>query len=134
MAEPARRSPVYNIVGVAVAGLIVIAAAALVMALAPSLKKTTLAEQLAATLKTQFPGTAPEVTGPEAGGLLRISLKVAFDPTRQWKQAQEAFDRASAVVEASKPSGVKAVEVTLVGVSVEGTPASMSRTLDYPGE
>jgi hypothetical protein len=131
METPEGRSPVYNIVGFAIAGLIVVAAVALVIVLAPALKRTTPLERVVGALKTQFPGSAPEVKGPDSSGALRISLKVPFDPTVQWKQAQGTFDRAAAVTEAEKLSGIKTTELTLVGVSVEGHPTSVSRTLDY---
>ncbi len=131
MAETEGRSPVYNIVGFAIAGLIVVAAVALVIVLAPALKKTTPLERVVAALKTQFPGSDPEVTGPDTGGALSISLKVPFDPTVQWKQAQEAFDRAAGVAEAEKLSGIKTIDLRLVGVSLQGNATSVSRALDY---
>jgi hypothetical protein len=131
MPDTERRSPIYNIAGLAIAGLIVIAAAVLVVVIAPTLKKATPLDRLLVALNAQLPGSVPQVTGPDEGGALRIALKVPFDPTADWKQTQQTFERASVVAEASGLHGVKTLEIALAGVSVEGHPASMTRTLNY---
>jgi len=131
MDDGSGRSPVYKVVAFAFAGLIVVAAAVLLMVLAPALRRTTPTERLLAALQAQFPGSKPEISGSDTTGHLTIALSVPFDPTMQAKEAYEAFDRVAKVAEAQKLEGTRTLEVTLVGTSLEGNPASVSRTLDY---
>ncbi len=131
MDDGSGRSPVYKVVAFAFSGLIIVAAAVLLMVLAPTLRRTTPTEQLVSALETQFPGSEPQVSGSSAGGDLKIKLSVPFDPTVQAKEAYEAVQRVARVAEAERLKGIRTVEVILAGTSLEGSPASVSRTLDY---
>jgi hypothetical protein len=127
MEEERQRTPIYKIAGVAGAGLIVVLAAVWVVAYGPVPRHETPTERLATALAARFPGSEPEVTRADTE-TLRIALKVGFDPTVDADQAQGVFQRALQVAKAEPLSGVKAVEVSLEGVSLEGGPTSQSRT------
>jgi len=131
MGDGSGRSPVYKVVAFAFSGLIVVAAAVLLMVLAPVLRRTTPTDRLLSALRAQFPGSQPQISASDATGHLTIVLNIPFDPTVQPKEEHEAFDRVAKAAEVEKLEGIKTVEVTLVGTSLDGNRASVSRTLDY---
>jgi hypothetical protein len=133
MEEARQGTPMYKIAGAAAAGLIVVLAAAWVVMYGPTLKRETPAERLATTLAARFPGSDPEVTRADAE-TLRVVLKVGFDPTVDADQAQGVFERALEVAKAEPLSGVKAVEVSLEGVSLEGGATSAARSFEVIGD
>jgi hypothetical protein len=129
MEEARQGTPIYKIAGVAVAGLIVVLAVAWLVMYGPALKRETPAERLATTLAAQFPGSDPQVTHAGAG-TLRIALKVSFDPTVDADQAQGIFQRTLEVAKAEPLSGVRVIEVSLEGISLEGGATSAARTFE----
>jgi hypothetical protein len=131
MADEERRSPVYKLLGVAFAALVVVAAAAGFVALAPSLHRQLPTEKLTAALEAAFPGTQPQVGAPAGTGTLQVELTVRFDPTVQAEKAYEAFERVSRIAEAQQLKGITALATTLNGQTLEGSPASASRTVAY---
>lgn len=131
MAKRESGTRIYNIIAFVLGGLIIVQAIIFIVVLRPTLERRTPAEGLTELLGAQFPGCEPQVTGP-SGGVLRVSLKVAFDPTVDAQEAHGCFERVVAVASASAVRSGKTIEVTLRGASPEGGPTSATRTFDYP--
>ena len=129
MEEERQGTPVYRMLGVAGAGLVVALAVLLLVIYAPRLQRESPAERLQAALAQHFPGSEPEVALPGADAV-RVALKVSFDPTVDAEPAQEAFRRTREVVKAQKLEGVKELEIELRGVSLDGGATSASRSFE----
>ncbi len=130
MANEKAGSPIYKVIGFALAGLIVAQAVIFLVVLRPMFERKAPAGQVTELLAAQFPGSEPEVTGP-AGGVLRVSLNVPFDPTVDAEKAHETFGRVAATAAGPRIAGTGTLEVTLRGVSLAGGPTSATRTFDY---
>jgi hypothetical protein len=133
MADEKPGSPVYKIIGFALAGLIVVQAVVFIIVLRPTFERKEPTERLTELLAAQFPESAPEVSGAP-GGVLRILLEVPFDPTVDAQQAHQCFERARSVAAAREPSGGGTIEITLRGVGLEGGRTSATRTFDYEAD
>jgi hypothetical protein len=130
MANKRTGSPIYKVIGFALAGLVVAQAIIFLVILRPSFERKAPTAKVAELLAARFPGAEAEVTGP-AGGLLRVSLTVPFDPTVDAEKAHETFGRVAAAAAGPRVAGADTLEVTLRGVSLEGGPTSATRTFDY---
>lgn len=130
MANKRAGSPIYKVVGFTLAGLIVAQAIVFLVILRPMFERKAPATKVAELLAAQFPGSEAEVTGP-AGGMLRVSLNVPFDPTVDAEKAHETFGRVAAAAAGPRVAGADTLQVTLRGVSLEGGPTSATRTFDY---
>jgi hypothetical protein len=131
MAEKESGTRIYKIIAFVLGGLVIGQAIIFILVLRPTLERRTPAEGLADLLGAQFPGCEPQVTGP-SDGVLRVSLKVAFDPTVDAREAHDCFGRVVDVASASAVRSGKTIEVTLRGASLDGGPTSATRTFDYP--
>lgn len=130
MAREKAGSPVYKIIGFALAGLIVVQAIIFIIVLRPTLERQTPAEKLAARLAARFPDLGPRVTGP-SGGVLRISLDVPFDPTVDAEEAHQCFQSVLSATPGPELRGEPTIEITLRGAALEGGATSATRTFDY---
>ena len=130
MASERAGSPVYKIIGFALAGLIVVQAVIFIIVLRPTFERDTPAKKLAARLAARFPDSDPRVTGP-SGGVLRISLDVPFDPTVDAEEAHQCFQRVLSATPDPELRGEPTIEITLRGAGPEGGATSATRTFDY---
>ena len=126
--EP-RRSGIYNIVGVGLALVIVLGAAALFIINSDKLRQPTPGQALTAALLQHFPDAQPAVSF--GGDTIIVSLQVSFDPAVDAETASKTFQRAQAVASEQALEQFSEIKIELTGLNIEGQETSTSLTSDY---